>query len=212
MSDLESLLELINAGGYPPTGTNWRELTHNYNLSKIQDLFCEISEHEKRQYVAAQIRYSYTRDTKIDRHSLLAKNWYLEDENGLRTYAPQPSKMSEYILSGMDYADQLYKVYHEATDPCQPIKLDKKVQAAVLIALLKQLGISRNSNTPKSVPMIKICNFIAMLTNHSISSLRNDMKGLGICLNDYHDQQIDYVNSLLRELNLDIRIEKNQLY
>jgi len=81
-----------------------------------------------------------------------------------------------------------------------------KVRSVVMLELLKktQLGTAHNDLT-------KICKLIAFVTGNSYNSIYNELQK-GICFTKFHGKQIDEANSILKELNALIAIDKNKQY
>ena len=81
-----------------------------------------------------------------------------------------------------------------------------KVRSVVILELLTkmQLGTAHND-------LSKICRLIAFLTGNSYNSIYNDMKK-GVNFSNFHSQQIDEANEILKSLNTSISIRKTKQY
>jgi len=81
-----------------------------------------------------------------------------------------------------------------------------KVRAIVILELLKKMQLSRANKD-----LTKISKLIAFLTGNSYRKIYSELQK-GICLSNYHSQQIDEANKIFEELEVSISIHKDRQY
>ncbi len=85
-------------------------------------------------------------------------------------------------------------------------KGNSKIKTVILLELLKKINKGSNVND-----MSKICNLIAYLIGASSKKTYNNVTA-GIQFTQHHKNELESVNSLLSNLNIDIKLETDKIY
>jgi hypothetical protein len=85
-----------------------------------------------------------------------------------------------------------------------PNAISNKVRAAVILELLKKMGIDT-----AHYDFSKICRLVALLMGTKYKTTYKDLQK-GIHFTDYHDREIDEANKILDDLNISISIDKKK--
>lgn len=83
-------------------------------------------------------------------------------------------------------------------------QVERKIAVELVLALLKAAGMDTNA-TPKSA-RINTAKLIHALTGYSIDKLKKDITNAGKNLTDHHSEETTYINELLENLGLEIRL------
>jgi hypothetical protein len=110
----------------------------------------------------------------------------------------------QQIIDEMVFIQQTKALTNTENESADSVNM--KVKAVVILELLKEMksGVAHNDRS-------KISKLIAFLTGNSYQKIYNELRN-GICLTNYHSQQIDDVNKIFTELNMSISICKDKEY
>jgi hypothetical protein len=130
---------------------------------------------------------------------------------GYITYLLSKQAITQAIILEVEQALEeekemtLQENYCENRKSAEINKRTKKITTAVLVEILKKIGVEKNSTADGT----KIANLISYITGFSANTIRQHLSN-NEELTTTHKKEIENLNQLLQDLNIEIRITYNK--